>query len=74
MTKTKKVGLTGKFGVRYGKRIKVTYEKIERKQKQKYKCPSCKKLAVKRVSAGIWQCMRCKKKFAGGAYSPSTEL
>jgi len=74
MVKTKKVGLTGKFGPRYGRGVKVTYEEIEKKQKLKYKCPYCKRLTVKRVSAGIWQCMKCQKKFAGGAYSPTTEL
>jgi large subunit ribosomal protein L37Ae len=74
MVKTKKVGLTGKFGPRYGRGVKVTYEEIEKKQKLKYACPYCKRLNVKRVSAGIWQCMKCQKKFAGGAYSPTTEV
>ncbi|MDI6825646.1 MAG: 50S ribosomal protein L37ae [Candidatus Aenigmarchaeota archaeon] len=73
MTKTKKVGLTGKFGSRYGRGVKIVYEKIERKQKLKYTCPNCKRTSVKRISAGIWQCMKCHTKFAGGAYSPKTE-
>lgn len=74
MVKTKKVGLTGKFGTRYGRGVKVVFEKIERKQKATYVCPSCKKMSVKRVSAGIWQCKKCNTKFAGGAYSPTGEI
>jgi large subunit ribosomal protein L37Ae len=74
MVKTKKVGLTGRFGTRYGRGVKVAFEKIERKQKTTYVCPSCKKTSVERVSTGIWQCKKCNAKFTGGAYSPTTEL
>ncbi len=74
MTKTKKVGSTGKFGTRYGRGVKVAFEKIERKQKIMYVCPSCKKTSVKRLSVGIWQCKKCNTKFTGGAYSPVTGL
>jgi large subunit ribosomal protein L37Ae len=73
MVKTKKVGLTGRFGARYGRGVKVAFEKIERKQKTTYVCPSCKKTSVERVSAGIWQCKKCSAKFTGGAYSLTTE-
>jgi large subunit ribosomal protein L37Ae len=73
MVKTKKVGLTGRFGARYGRGVKVAFEKIERKQKTTYVCPSCKKTSVERVSTGIWQCKKCSAKFAGGAYSLTTE-
>ncbi len=73
MTKTKKVGSTGKFGARYGWGVKVAFGKIEKKQKAIYVCPSCKKMALKRLSVGIWQCRKCNVKFAGGAYSPTTE-
>ena len=73
MVKTKKVGLTGRFGPRYGRGVKIEFLKIEKKQKTIYVCPSCKKMSVKRVSAGISQCKKCNTKFAGGAYSPKTE-
>jgi large subunit ribosomal protein L37Ae len=53
---------------RYGKRIREDYDKIRKKTKQKYKCPSCSRIAVKRLSAGVWQCRKCKTKFASGAY------
>jgi len=67
MTKTKKVSSTGRFGVRYGKKIREEVLLVERRQKQKQKCPFCKK-NVKRLAKGIWQCNKCKKKFTAGAY------
>lgn len=72
--KKKKIGSTKRFGARYGRRIKVSLEKIEEKQKKGYVCPSCKSRSLKRSSAGIWQCQKCEAKFAGGAYSPTTEI
>lgn len=74
MTKTKKVGSTGRFGSRYGRRVKVMLKKVEMKQKTMYICPSCKRNSVRRLSAGIWECQKCNAKFAGGAYSLKTEL
>jgi len=70
----KKVGSTGRFGARYGRGVKVVVEKIEKKQRMIYVCPSCKGKSLKRLSAGIWACSKCKTKFAGGAYTPTTEL
>ena len=74
MGKTKKVGSTGRLGPKYGRRIRVMLKKVEEKQKVLYVCPSCKKKSLKRLSAGIWQCKKCKTKLAGGAYSPKTGL
>jgi large subunit ribosomal protein L37Ae len=73
MTKTKKIGIAGRYGVRYGKRIKEDVTKIEKKQKAKHVCPICKKKSVVRISAGIWKCRKCNSKFAGGAYEPRPE-
>ncbi len=73
MGRTKKVGTTGRFGARYGRGVKVAVKKIEEKQRKKYKCPECKKLSLKRVAAGIWECKKCGTKLAGGAYVPSGE-
>jgi len=73
MGKTKKVGSTGRYGPRYGTRTKKVVRKIEKLQKQRHLCPSCKKKAVVRLAAGIWQCKRCGTKFAGGAYVPKRE-
>lgn len=62
----KKITARG-FGARYGKRVRQKYAQIELKQRAKQKCPFCKK-TVKRLSAGIWKCKNCGKKFASGAY------
>ena len=74
MAKTKKVGSTGRFGSRYGRRVKVVLKEVERKQRVLYVCPVCKRKSLKRSSAGIWICKKCNGKFAGGAYTPTTEL
>ncbi|RLJ10265.1 MAG: 50S ribosomal protein L37ae [Candidatus Aenigmatarchaeota archaeon] len=69
MGRTKKVGVAGKFGVRYGRVLRERYKKIC--SYKEYKCPNCLKTGgVKRVSAGIWMCKKCGIKFAGKAYKP----
>ncbi len=73
MTKTKKVGASGRFGVRYGKTVRARWAKIEKKRKAKQKCPFCKKLGCKRIAKGLWECKKCGKKFTGGAYALPSE-
>ena len=73
MKRTKKVGITGRYGPRYGVGNKTELKKIELKQKAMYVCPSCKRKTLGRGPVGIWVCKKCKSKFAGGAYSPTTE-
>jgi len=69
-TKLKKVGAAGKFGARCGRLLRTRFVAVESKQRQKQKCPYCGKIGAKRLSNGIWQCIRkkCHKKFTGGAY------
>ena len=71
MARTKKVGSAGRFGPRYGLKIRRRILKIEQKQRKKHECPSCSKKALKRIACGIWQCKKCGAKFAGGAYTPN---
>ncbi len=71
MPKTKRVGTAGRFGPRYGKKIRKAIAEIEKTQKQRHICPKCNMPYVKRVSSGIWQCQKCGTKFAGLAYSAS---
>lgn len=66
-----KVGAAGKYGPRYGAKIRKLALDIERKLRTKYRCPECGAERVRRRSTGIWQCGKCGAKFAGGAYSPS---
>ena len=63
-----KVGSTGRFGPRYGKRTRSKVLAVERIQKQKQKCPYCNRLTAKRLSAGIWECKKCENKFTSKAY------
>ena len=45
---------------------------MEVTQHAKYTCSFCGKNSVKRVATGIWNCARCKKTMAGGAYVLTT--
>ncbi len=67
-TKLKKTKSAGRFGARYGKRVRTKLVKVETRQRVKQKCPFCEKLGVKRLSKGIWQCSKCNKKFASDTY------
>lgn len=71
--RTKKVGSVGRYGARYGVRAKTRVKNVEVSQKIKHLCPNCGHQKVKRISTSIWQCNKCKIKFAGGAYNPKTE-
>jgi len=66
---TKRVGTSGRFGVRYGRKLRVRVADIEKKSKGKHKCPYCNKMQVKRIALGIWVCKNCDSKFTGKAYS-----
>ena len=67
-TKSKKSKSAGRFGARYGKKIRAKLVKTEEKQRKKQKCPFCGKLGIKRLSKGIWKCSKCNKKFASDVY------
>jgi large subunit ribosomal protein L37Ae len=71
--RTKKVGSAGRFGPRYGVRIRKQIDAVGRSKNQAYECPRCKHEAVRRVSTGVWKCRRCDLKFAGGAYTPNIQ-
>ena len=67
-TKSKKSKSAGRFGSRYGKRVRTKLVKVESKQRVKQTCPFCERKGVKRVSKGIWKCKKCDKKFASNTY------
>jgi len=73
MGKKKKVGSAGRFGARYGKKIRNLIASVEKAQRQRHICPRCDMPYVKRVAAGIWECEKCGVKFAGRAYRPKAE-
>ena len=70
--RTKKVGICGKYGTRYGATLRKVVKKFEVSQYAKYVSPFCGKNTVKRAAVGIWKCKRTNKKIAGGAYQLST--
>lgn len=68
MSKTQKVGSSGRFGVRYGPKLKNKISELEKIYRNWQLCPYCHKKKVKRIAAGIWSCRKCKAKFSGRAY------
>ena len=68
--RTVKVGSSGRYGPRYGVRIRKRVRDIEKVQKKDHECPACHHMSVKREGAGIWQCSHCDTKFAASAYTP----
>ncbi|HDD04917.1 MAG TPA: 50S ribosomal protein L37ae [Candidatus Aenigmarchaeota archaeon] len=70
MGRTKKVKSAGRYGVRYGLKLRKKLLEVEKEQKKKHICPNCKKPGLKRLAAGIWYCKKCGAKFAGKAYVP----
>lgn len=70
MSRTKKVGIAGKYGARYGLRVRKRTIKVG-KLKKENTCPQCLKPGLKRASPGIWKCRKCGLKMAGKAYKPS---
>merc|ERR1712201_18285 len=72
--RTKKVGVVGKYGTRYGASLRKTVKKMEVTQHSKYLCTFCGKENMKRVAVGIWKCdvNNCRITVAGGAWTYST--
>ena len=70
--RTKKGGIVGKYGTRYGSSLRKQIKKIEVSQHSKYFCSFCGKYGMKRSAVGIWKCKGCNKTQAGGAYTLNT--
>ena len=68
--RTKKVRSVGRFGSRYGVRIRRRLQEVEAEQRKRHQCPRCLAYSVKRQGTGVWNCRRCGLVFAGGAYKP----
>ena len=66
---TKKVGSTGRFGARYGKKVRRKVLDVEKVQRGWHQCPYCSYNRTKRIASGIWHCKKCDSKFTGRAYT-----
>ncbi|MFO8017167.1 MAG: 50S ribosomal protein L37ae [Promethearchaeia archaeon] len=73
--KLRKVGITGKYGPRYGAVVRKRARALmEGMKAEDVRCPRCAtKGKLERVSTGIWHCAKCDVKFTGGAYLSKTE-
>jgi len=58
-----------RFGPRYGLKTRRRLNEIEGGYRgKKLRCSKCGAVKLKRVAAGIWQCLKCRNKFASHAY------
>lgn len=69
--RTKKVGSAGRFGARYGVRIRRRIGEVEAQSKGRHECPKCKAVALTRSANGIWACRHCGHKYASSSYAPT---
>ena len=73
--RTKVIGIAGRFGPRYGSTLRKRWRDVMKRRYDVYVCPFCgAKTRMKRISIGVWQCPKCGRVFAGGAYQPITEI
>ncbi|MCU0853235.1 MAG: 50S ribosomal protein L37ae, partial [Thermoplasmata archaeon] len=56
--RTKKVGSVGRFGARYGVRIRKRIADVEIVSKGRHDCPKCRANAMGRNANGIWTCRK----------------
>jgi large subunit ribosomal protein L37Ae len=69
--RTKKVGSVGRFGARYGVRIRKRIADVETVSKGRHDCPKCRANAMARNANGIWTCRKCGAKIASSSYMPT---
>jgi len=72
--KGRKTKSAGRFGARYGRRIRKAITAIEERTRAAHTCPKCERESVKRIGTGIWKCAKCGYTFTGGTYVPHTPL
>jgi large subunit ribosomal protein L37Ae len=58
--------------IRYGVNLRKREAAVIAQKREKYKCDMCGKLAVRRISMGVWKCRYCNATYAGGAYTFKT--
>ncbi|MCW3978259.1 MAG: 50S ribosomal protein L37ae [Candidatus Bathyarchaeota archaeon] len=71
MPKKKTFGL--RLRTRGGMSVRKQWTRITLGMRASHRCPRCSSRSVKRDSVGVWDCVKCGYRFAGGAYQPSTK-
>jgi len=66
--RTKKVGPAGWMGPRYGLRIRRRVIDIDRAREKPAACPRCSTVTLHRVASGVFECSRCRTRYASNAY------
>ena len=51
MARTKKVGITGRFGARYGRKAKRSVKIIEENMKKNHVCPKCDRPGIRSTNS-----------------------
>jgi len=69
MARTKKAGTAGRYGPRYGRKIRYNVRTVEKIAKSGQECPNCGKPKIKRLAPGIYECKSCRAKVTGKAYT-----
>ncbi|MDG6221092.1 MAG: 50S ribosomal protein L37ae [Candidatus Thermoplasmatota archaeon] len=68
--RTKKVGSAGRYGTRYGVKVRYRVKAIDADLAARNTCPRCQHNSVTRKKSGIWTCSRCSYTYAAAAYTP----
>ena len=71
-SKKSNVGITGKYGTRYGSKLRKQIKAIEILQRMKYTSPFSGKNSIRRKAAGIWYDKSTGRTIAGGAWEFQT--
>lgn len=72
MNKRESSRAAGRLGVRYGRTVRERVGQIEVNLRKKSRCESCGVFKVKRISVGVWKCLKCGYTFSGAAYTASS--
>ncbi len=75
MGRTRVVGITGRYGPRYGVSIRKRVKEVLERRYAKHTCPFCGSVGtVYRKSVGVWACRKCGAVWAGAAFTPKSGL
>jgi len=74
MIKRRKKSYGLRLRTRGGASLRKRWTRVVSSMRAPHKCPNCTSRSVRRESIGIWSCVKCGYRFAGGAYQPATKL